>query len=121
MARFSLPLVMMVLAVTTMAPLYGEEPSSAAQQQAEAALDRARHHLGEAFKAMQEAGSLLYQDKVPPLREKSFDLLEELMGQAQNMLKDLQKQLPKQLPVPPSQLPPRPDQAPPEGGRDRFI
>lgn len=127
MARHTRIMLLLPLLTVWLPAAWGEEPTVDSSSQAQAALDRAQSHITEAFKALQEAGSLLYQDKMPPLRNKSHRMVEELLGEAEKMLNDLQHQLKNQLQTPPGggtppAAPPQPPALrPPQGGGDRFI
>ena len=73
-------------------------PPPTNSNKAEEAIKRAKEHLLEAMKALSEAGQLMYQDRVPGVRDQLFSAMEH----AQEMLQELQERF---MSIPPPRSP----------------
>ncbi|MBF0180154.1 MAG: hypothetical protein HQM03_09030 [Magnetococcales bacterium] len=74
------------------------------------ALEQARDHLLNALRSLREAGRLTYEERMPELRDKSSQALEE----TQRLLRDLERRLPKleEKPSTPPTAPVKPEISP---------
>ncbi|MEO5347607.1 MAG: NUDIX domain-containing protein [Magnetococcus sp. YQC-9] len=71
----------------------GESASPPVDGSTEEALEQAREHLLEAMKALGKAGQKSYEERLPTLKEKAGEALEE----TQKLLREMQERLPEQL------------------------